>query len=327
MRSMLNSCLRWITDFFALFTQAKSFKDNAIIGNSLLNRLGLHILRLIIAHSFFYLRQQSLFFLISRDERQQLRQQGFLLIPNALDQQSFTALSTAFDQVITNDMSDLQLPNKAAISRQGDTVSHAQLLVPELQQLTGITAILNSPAILNRLRYASGTLLSPWFYFLRIKNTRLQGEQDPQKTAHADAFHPTMKAWLFTHEVSSENGPFCYYPGSHRLSLKRIRWEYRQSLLAKTSTNRYTARGSFRLSEADRETLDLAPMQQFTVPANSLIVANTYGFHCRGKAAADAQRDSLWASAWRAPFIPLPLPDNKRLRAFFYRKMQNKLLP
>ena len=75
---MLNSCKRWIGHFFALFTQAKSFRDNPLIGNRLLNRMGLHVIRIVIAHGFFWLRQQLLFYLVTTEERQQLRRQGFL---------------------------------------------------------------------------------------------------------------------------------------------------------------------------------------------------------------------------------------------------------
>lgn len=315
MHSIQDSCKRWIANFLSLFTQAKSFRDNPIIGNALLNRLGLHTLRVLLAHGIFCLRQSMLFFLIDATEREQLRKQGYLLVPNVLNEAQLEDLQQAFYQA------DIKLHS----SRQGNTLTHSRLLTPQLQaQLTNIHSIIDCPAILNRLRYASAMMLSPWFYFLRIENSH-QTEQDPQKKPHADAFHPTMKAWLFLHEVTLEHGPFCYYPGSHKLSLKRLRWEYQQSLTARSSSDLYTARGSFRVSDKDRIQLGLGQEKVFTVPANTLVIANTYGFHFRGQAPDGAIRDSLWASSWRAPFLPIPFPDSQSLRAFFYKKMQQHL--
>jgi hypothetical protein len=328
LRSTLDTGKQWIANFFALFTQAKSFQDNPIIGSPRLNRLGLHILRVILAHGIFRLRQAFLLFLISTDERRAFHRDGFLLVTNVLPPKEFKQLQQSFEHPAV----------KLHSSRQGDTLTHSQLLSPQLQsQITTIQSILRQPALLNRLRYASGMLLSPWFYFLRIENhlknpaaqqpsTGLQKiPNDPQKMAHADAFHPTMKAWLFLHDVSAEQGPFCYYPASHKLTVKRLRWEYQQSLIASKTDNRYTARGSFRLDDSGRKNLTPHQPKSFTVPANSLIIANTFGFHFRGNAAQGSTRDALWASSWRAPFLPLPLPDSQKLRAFFYKKMQQHL--
>ncbi len=315
MHSIQDSCKRWIANFLSLFTQTKSFRDNPIIGNAVLNRLGLHVLRVILAHGIFWFRQNILFFLVDSAERRQLRNQGYLLVSDVLSETQFQDLQQAFYQA------DIKLHS----SRQGNTLTHSRLLTPELQsQLDNIPSIIDCPAILNRLRYASAMMLSPWFYFLRIENSH-QTEQDPQKKPHADAFHPTMKAWLFLHDVTLDRGPFCYYPGSHKLSLKRLRWEYQQSLSARSSNDLYTARGSFRLAEEDRIQLGLGEEKVFTVPANTLIIANTFGFHFRGQAPNGAIRDALWASSWRAPFLPLPLPDSQSLRAFFYKKMQQHL--
>jgi hypothetical protein len=331
---MLNSCKRWIGHFFALFTQAKSFRDNPLIGNRLLNRMGLHVIRIVIAHGFFWLRQQLLFYLVTTEERQQLRRQGFLVVPNCLSPEQLELLNKDFKRCMVdntttnNNIADTNTVGHSIKSTQGDTSSLSCLLTPAVQnQLAATASTVNQAAILNRLRYASGTFLSPWFYFLRIARSGKINSADPQKTPHADAFHPTMKAWLFLNDVDADNGPFCYFPGSHRLTLKRLRWEYRQSLSAKTSSNFYTSRGSFRLAKADQSALELAPIKSFAVPANTLIIANTYGFHCRGQAQANAQRDSLWASAWRMPFIPVPLPDGAAIRQFFYSKMQKKLAP
>ncbi len=45
---------------FALFTGAKSFRDNPVIGNPLLNKLGLHVIRILMSHGVMNLRMWML---------------------------------------------------------------------------------------------------------------------------------------------------------------------------------------------------------------------------------------------------------------------------
>lgn len=72
-----------------------------------------------------------------------------------------------------------------------------------------------------------------------------------QKTLHSGTFHPTMKAWLFLGDEIDENGSFTYVSGSHQLSWKRLKWEYKKVLLLVCSL---------------------------------MVIANTHDFHCRGTA-------------------------------------------
>jgi hypothetical protein len=42
----------------------------------------------------------------------------------------------------------------------------------------------------------------------------------------------------------------------------------------------------------------------FAVPANTLVVADTYGFHARGPSLRPSTRIEIWAFARRNPFLP-----------------------
>jgi hypothetical protein len=58
-------------------------------------------------------------------------------------------------------------------------------------------------------------------------------EPDPQTELHVDTFFNTHKMWLHLDDVTTENAPFVYVPGSHLLDRVRLRHEY----VASTSRN------------------------------------------------------------------------------------------
>src|SRR3546814_2810596 len=90
-----------------------------------------------------------------------------------------------------------------------------------------------------------------------------------------------MKAWFFLHDVADDEGPFQYVPGSHRLTPERIAWEKRKSLTDVGKLDRLSQKGSMRIEPRELAELSLPPPQRFAVPANTLVVADTCGFHGR----------------------------------------------
>ena len=123
------------------------------------------------------------------------------------------------------------------------------------------------------------------------------------KLAHADSFHPTMKAWLFLEDVTEKCGPFIYYPKSQRLTLERLKWEYHRSINYDKYCDGYSEKGSFRASEEELKQFNLPQPISFNVHANTLVIANNFGFHCRDPAEANSSRRSLWLNA-SFSFIP-----------------------
>ena len=51
-------------------------------------------------------------------------------------------------------------------------------------------------------------------------------------------------------------------------------------------------------------TLGLPAPTRFAVPANTLVAADTYGFHARGDSDKPTKRVEIWAYSRRAPFLP-----------------------
>jgi hypothetical protein len=129
-------------------------------------------------------------------------------------------------------------------------------------------------------------------------------ERDPQTVLHADTFHPTAKAWLFLTDVGIDDGPLAHVPGSHRLTERRLAWEYEQSLNARDSADTMHAEGSLRIDEAGLAALGLPAPVRFTVPANTLVIADTSGFHARSPSPRSTCRVEIYATLRRTPFIP-----------------------
>ena len=85
-------------------------------------------------------------------------------------------------------------------------------------------------------------------------------------------------------------------------------WEYRQSLGVKEEGATYARRGSLRVDESELEALGYGPIRSLKVKANTLVVADTFGFHRRGEASVNSTRLSMAFSNRINPFLLLPIP-------------------
>jgi hypothetical protein len=77
------------------------------------------------------------------------------------------------------------------------------------------------------------------------------------------------------------------------------------SLRAPAGLDRLSARGSFRIENKDLASLGLGPARRFAVPANTLVVVDTNGFHARAQSQRASKRIEIWAYGRRRnPFTP-----------------------
>ena len=143
------------------------------------------------------------------------------------------------------------------------------------------------PRILSAARAVSHRpvvkLPTPYIWVLQGKENsdEAAGVTNESQLAHADKAYPLIKVFYAIHDVDEANGAFTYYRGSHRLGPWRRRFEQEHSL----------RQAAYRREHGDNIVFDLDEELQeagFTPTvlegaANTLVIANTMGFHKRGR--------------------------------------------
>jgi len=153
------------------------------------------------------------------------------------------------------------------------------------------------------MAYVASTRSRPLYYFQAIAGGVVDGPPDPQLELHSDTFQPSLKAWLFLTDVREDGRPLTYVAGSHLLTPERIAWEKRKSVEIDCADH-LSQRGSLRVKRDELSALGLPQPTHFAVPANTLVVADTCGFHARAPSDRRTLRIELWAYSRRSPFLP-----------------------
>lgn len=277
-----------------ILSTASSFEGNRLIGSKRLNRLGLHRWRVRTADRLAWWRRARMADKVRADWREDYARDGFVVVEGALPPQQFEAMRAAL----------LSREWPVRDMTQGDTVTRRAAVDPSmLDAVPELRTLLKADWFRWLLRYVSSFDVEPLYYLQSILK-RGDGTPDPQVNAHADTFHSSMKAWLFLQDVAPGEGAFSYVRGSHRLTPERLAWEHDMALSLPEGGDRLTRRGSFRASPADLERMGLGAPQEIAVKANTLVVADTYGFHARGPSGPRLDRVELWAFSRRNPFLP-----------------------
>lgn len=278
----------------ALATEAKSFKDNPIIGSRWLNRAGLHIARVKLAQRMADRRRKRLAHLLTDQDRADFDRDGFILKHDFLPPAALAAVEQELAQC-TGQVREME---------QGDAVTRRMSLdAGALKHMPATRQLLQGERWLGLLSYAGSFRCHPMNYLQTILAHARRAVADPQLQLHSDTFHPTVKAWLFLSDVGVEDGPFVYVPGSHRINRRRLAWLRRQSIDAR-SLDRMSARGSLRVSLAALRRMGYPEPQAFAVKKNTLVVADTSGFHARGESGHASRRMEIWGYGRRNPFLP-----------------------
>jgi len=281
--------------FLALFTGAKSFKDNPLLGSPAFNRAGLHVWRLTAAHALARWRRARLAHLVPEHLRRQFDRDGFIVIKNVLPGDHFARLQRA---ILTAEL-------ECREQKQGDTITRRVSFGPELgQRFPLLNGLLQSARWRGLMAYVASTRSRPLYYLQTISGGVVEGPPDPQVELHSDTFHPSLKAWLFLTDVEEDGRPLTYVAGSHRLSKKRIAWERRKSMEVLEGGDLLSQRGSLRIQAHELQQLGLGEPTRFCVPANTLVIVDTCGFHARGSSSRQTLRVELWAYCRRNPFLP-----------------------
>lgn len=299
----------------SVLTGAKSFVGNPVIGSARLNRLGLHESRMRVAARLAGQRRRMLARAVSEADRQAFERDGFVVKNDFLPSADFEQLRS---EILDHDWDVREM-------RQGHTVTRRVFLdeASHRRSKPALAAFMARRDLSSLIRYVGGTGGVPVMSIQSILANRGLGADDPQCAIHSDTFYPTSKAWFFLHDVGHDDGPFFYVPGSHRLTPQRLAWERAQSIAASRHDMRDHAEGSFRISREGLTALGLPEPRPVMVKANTLVVADIFGFHGRTPSPRPTQRVELYSTLRRNPFLPwtgldpLALPPVKQRMGSF----------
>lgn len=277
-----------------VFGAEKSFLANPILGSKRLNEMGLHKARVATAERMARFRRSFLGD-IPAEDREAYDRDGFIIKENYLPDDVFQRVKEeVFGQL-----------HPAREMRQGQTVTRMIPLTHAAKSRAPETVRVAHDPALNRLAgYVAGRTGAPIQFIQTVIAEPQKGPADPQTALHADTFHSTSKYWLFLHDVTLEDGPFMFAPGSHKLTPERLKWEYEQSITAKEAKRAHHSFGSFRISQSEMESLGYRPAQPVPVKANTLVIADTYGFHARTPSQKPTTRVEIHGHMRRNPFTP-----------------------
>ncbi|RVT90016.1 phytanoyl-CoA dioxygenase [Rhodovarius crocodyli] len=279
----------------ALATGAKSFENNPLIGSARLNRWGLHMARRRIALRLAELRRRAMADYLSPDDREAFLRDGYLIKRDFLPAAAFQAMR---EELFAARIEAREFIDGYSLTR----------LIPldaqTLPRLPATTAALEHPQYRALHDYIGSFRLQPYRFVQTIYSNFRAAEPDVQSDYHMDTFHPTVKSWLFVEDVAEEEAGFTYVPGSHMPTQRHLEWEQALSIRAAHAEDRSTREGSLRIEPEEIAALGYRTPVKFSAPANTLVIADTSGFHRRGVTDARTRRIAIWSYARGNPFRP-----------------------
>ncbi|MEM9632179.1 MAG: phytanoyl-CoA dioxygenase family protein [Pseudomonadota bacterium] len=278
-----------------LATGAKSFCDNPIIGSRQLNEAGLHVKRIKLAERMADYRRRMMTNLVSPQHAESFRRDGFVVCKEVLPPDLFQQLKV---EVENNSFAAQEM-------MQGHTVTR---FIPIRKQMLAEMRILGSivkgKLFQGLLKYVGSWNADPITFIHTVFADPDRGERDPQTVFHSDTFHATSKCWYFVSDVTEGDGPFTYVPGSHRMTAERLSWEHERAVSACSGERTMHTLGSFRITDEELAVLGYCEPVKLIVPANTLVVADTHGFHARSRSEKPTIRLGIYGSLRRNPFVP-----------------------
>jgi hypothetical protein len=119
---------------------------------------------------------------------------------------------------------------------------------------------------------------------------------------HADTHYPTFKAWFYLNDVGERNGAFAFVRRSHRLDMKRLQYEYDASVRVARSRRdgslAHHPSGHVQGPRGAYQDWLERNAEPICAPANSIVIANTSGFHRRGDFSCSEPRETVHLD-WR----------------------------
>jgi hypothetical protein len=292
-----------MNDSLAVLSQVLTGKK--IVESKLLNILGVQVFRAVAAHAFQDLHEMRGASAVSH-ELDELRREGLIKLRDFLQPDHFAELRREWFTLAES-------TKKLVIERHGpNSLAKIRIRHSDTTELPGIRRFLDDPRLRQILaaiqrRHPDDVDTNAWWECL----TQGQGGVgDPQTFLHSDTFFHTYKAWFYLDDVDLEHGPLAYVPHSHHLSCARLFYMYRESCTREAKDGYERVSGEYQERLGLRETV-------ITCPRNTLVVADTCGYHRRLPGEPGWSRRALYLDLRPDPFQMLwaKLARRRRLHA------------
>lgn len=290
------SVLKVLSAAPAILSAQKSFRSNAAIGSTALNAKGLHRRRVALAAAMAARRRKALQSRIHPAEREAFDRDGIVVRENALPRDLFRELQR---ELASTPLPAWELRQGSAIDRTFPVPAR-----PDGTAFGELSAFIRRNDVKDLIAYVAGRAGHTIAMLQTVAVTPEDGAADPQANFHADTFHSNAKFWLFLHDVPEQDGPFTYVPGSHILTPERLNWEDDQAKHWSSRGDEHHQAGSFRVHSDELSALGYGAPRTFPVKANTLVVADTFGFHRRTPSTRPTTRTALYGMSRRDPFMP-----------------------
>lgn len=290
------SPMMFIRNVMGYVCAEKSFAKNELLNDPILNQWGIHSKRVKVVHQLAQARRKALEKYLHPEDVTFFYQHGYICKENYLSASDFQALH---DEIMQHSFETREMLQGNTVTRRMALDSQLVQKFPEIYQFT-------QQQEWNALLNFVSSFKSQAMHYVQVIFAKVNEElPDPQTSFHSDTFYSSAKAWLFLTDVDDSTGPFMYVPGSHLADEKRLAWEqYKSIQISQGGADELSKRGSFRIQPEELKQFGFADPIKFNVKANTLLIADTFGFHARAEATTRATRIELWSYARRNPMIP-----------------------
>lgn len=250
-------------------------------GGPLFNLFGYHVLRVL----FFNLALHSRRKRMPQNEQnkivfKQLLDDGIVVISDFFPEDVFQKIKEECDNL------DIQVVNERAphIRRTTFVRDDRHNWAPVLEEHLANNPVINDIA---SALFRKDILITPKVAveksFFHKENLGRKTTDVQSDNLHFDVSYPTLICFLYLNDIDQRNAAFTYVKGSHKLTWARLWMEYKMSLAFYWRWDK--KRRENETPEVSDEFVGRQGLKrtQFAGKRNTLVMANTMGFHSRGK--------------------------------------------
>ncbi len=275
-------------------------------GGIFFNILGFHLIRIFFYNIKFKIRRMMSKFKPSSLSRE-IEKNGIGIREDFLSQKSLNYFISTLEKIdLANDFK-IRPPHKCGLIKK--TIHEGGKTIKKTKHKDAVDEIFKHPDLFSTVEYLTGkkVTVSPEvsvFEWVPDREHLNKNHQfDYEDVIHADVFYPTFKAFLYLNDVTKDNGSFVYVPKSHLISFSRICFEYLLSIVYSFSIftgqtkedglhqNEIPQPHKFSYEWINKKGLNITPIAG---KKNTLILANTMGFHGRSNFKINSSRKLVY---------------------------------